>query len=121
MSAGDVKRAVIKELDQNSETVKAILTPPLTAQKVLDFITEAIELVEVLSPDNITGEQKKAIVSGVIEWANEKFGITDAILCAIIPRWLRWLPFKRIATRLFPILIDFIVSVLNRYVWKKAD
>ena len=118
MDAGQVKKAVLIHLEDNSVAVKALIDPPFELQEVFNVITEAIELVEVFSPDEMPGDVKRAIVQGVIEWMDQKFGITSTIVASIVPRWLRWLPIKRIVAKIFPAMIELIVSILNKYVWK---
>ncbi len=125
MTAGQIKARVIQELDENSAAVRALINPPFELQEVFDVITEAIELVEAMSPEGMPGNAKKEIVTGVIEWLDEKFNVTATIIEAFLPklpRWLRWLlPVKRlkkIVAKIFPAMIDVIVRLLNKYVWK---
>ncbi len=126
MTPGEIKAQVIHRLNKNSAAINALLDPPFEFAEVFDVITEAIELVEEVSPDDITGPQKRAIVTGVIEWLDNKFSVTATIIGLILPklpRWLRWLlPIKRIkkiVVKIFPAMIDVIVRILNKYVWKK--
>ncbi len=125
MSVRTITAAVIQELEESSVAIKALIDPPFELQEVFDVITEVIEAVEVMSPEGMPGNAKKAIVTGVIEWLDEKFNVTATIIEAFLPklpRWLRWLlPVKRIkkiVAKIFPAMIDVIVRLLNKYVWK---
>lgn len=123
MYGDNIKRKVIAGLEENNAAVRALLDPPFKIQEVFDLITEAVELVETISPEHVDGKTKRAIVQSVLLWADKKFKITATALSALldfVPRWLRWaVPGKRIVAKLFPLLVDLIVSVLNRYVWKQ--
>ena len=120
-----IKAGVIKELEENSAAVKALATGEFYIHEVFDVISEAIELVEVMSPPDISGSDKKAIVRGVFEWMDRKFKVSAEILSVLLgflPKWLRWMvPGKRIMGELIPLVINLIVGVLNKYVWKKDE
>ena len=125
MSVKTITAAVIQELEESSVAIKALIDPPFELQEVFDVITEVIETVEAMSPKGMPGNAKKAIVTGVIEWLDAKFNVTATIVGAFLPklpRWLRWLlPVKRlkkIVAKIFPAMIDVIVRLLNKYVWK---
>ena len=121
MDAGQIKRDVIRELEENSVAIQALIDPPFKLQEVFDVITEAIELIEKIAPDGTPGVVKRAIAEGMIEWLDKKFKITATIVSMVLPRGLRWLPIKWIVRKIFPAMIDVIVRLLNKYVWKKED
>lgn len=128
MTVENTRLLVIKELHENSVAINELIEAPFELHEVFDVVTEVIELAEALSPDGMSGKDKKAVVTGVIEWLDKKFNITATIVVAILPklpRWLRWLlPVKRIKkiiVKIFPAMIDVIVRILNKYVWKKKS
>ncbi len=118
MNVDRMKRRVITELNENCVAAERLATPPFEFGEVLDVITEAIELIEAISPPEMSGRDKRAVVAGVIEWLDNKFNITATVVKSLVPKWLRWLPIRRIVKAIFPAMIDIIVRLLNKYVWK---
>jgi len=126
LSPGEIKEKVIKQLDGTSAAVQALRDPPFKLMEVFDLMTEIISTVEAFALPHMGGKTKRAIANGVFRWADQSFGLSKMLykaltgsffLFKLIPGSLR----RALVGKIAEIIIDLIVMVLNKVLWKPDE
>ena len=122
-SPSEIKSRIIKELNETSDAVKALRTPPFHIKEVFDLVVEIVSMVEHFALPHMNGATKRAIANGVIAWVDREFRITQIIYKSLFGKFFlfKLIPagFKRTLIReVMEMAVGIIVMVLNKVLWK---